>query len=97
MLDIQRSSSTVKVYAVDIAAFHAPFAGQSVGRDSAVVLVQFNLGTCLPYRPPVLTVAIHEPQSTPIKDRPADSTGIGQASRIPAGPIHQSGLPGIRA
>ncbi len=43
MLDKQRSSSTNKVYAVAIAAFHAPIAGQSVGRDSAVV--QFLRGT----------------------------------------------------
>ncbi len=34
MLDKQRSSSTIKVYAAAIAAFHAPIAGRSVGRDS---------------------------------------------------------------
>ncbi len=32
MLDKQRSSSTIKVYAAAIAAFHAPNAGRSVGR-----------------------------------------------------------------
>ncbi len=37
MLDKQRSSSTIKVYTAAIAAFHAPIAGRSVGRDSAVV------------------------------------------------------------
>ncbi len=37
MLDKQRSSSTIKVYPAAIAAFHAPIAGQSVGRNSAVV------------------------------------------------------------
>ncbi len=37
MLDKQRSSSTIKVYAAAIAAFHAPIAGRSVGRNSAVV------------------------------------------------------------
>ncbi len=37
MLDKQRSLSTIKVYAAAIAAFHAPIAGRSVGRDSAVV------------------------------------------------------------
>ncbi len=36
MLDKQRSSSTIKVYAAAIAAFHAPIAGRLVGRDSAV-------------------------------------------------------------
>ncbi len=37
MLDKQRSLSTIKVYAAAIAAFHAPIAGRSMGRDSAVV------------------------------------------------------------
>ncbi len=37
MLDKRRSSSTIKVYAAAIAAFHAPIAGRSVGRNSAVV------------------------------------------------------------
>ncbi len=36
MLDKQHSSSTIKVYAAAIAAFHAHIAGRSVGRDSAV-------------------------------------------------------------
>ncbi len=36
MVDKQHSSSTIKVYAATIAAFHAPIAGRSVGRDSAV-------------------------------------------------------------
>ncbi len=61
MLDKQRSSSTIKVYAAAIAAFHAPIAGRSVGRDIAVtfyeapgewiprVLVQFHLGTYQAY------------------------------------------------
>ncbi len=40
MLDKQRSSSTVKVYAAAIAAFHAPIAGRSVGRDSGSVLTR---------------------------------------------------------
>ncbi len=37
MLDKQRSSSTIKVYAAAIAAFHCPIAGRLVGRDSAVI------------------------------------------------------------
>ncbi len=37
MLDKQRASSTIKVYLAAIAAFHAPIAGRSVGRNSAVV------------------------------------------------------------
>ncbi len=36
MLDKQRSSSTIIVYAAAIVAFHALMAGRSVGRDSAV-------------------------------------------------------------
>ncbi len=40
MLDKQRSSSTVKVYTAAIAAFHAPIAGRSVGRDSGSVLTR---------------------------------------------------------
>ncbi len=37
MLDKQCSSSNIKVYAAAIAAFHAPTAGRSVGRDGAVI------------------------------------------------------------
>ncbi len=37
MLDKQHSSFAIKVYAAAIAAFHAPIAGRSVGRDSAVI------------------------------------------------------------
>ncbi len=37
MLDKHRSSSTITVYAAAIVAFHAPIAGRSVGRDSAVI------------------------------------------------------------
>ncbi len=47
-----------------------------------------------PERASVWTIAIHEPQS---KNRLAASTGVGQASRRPAGPLHQPGLPGIWA
>ncbi len=43
------------------------------------------------------SIAIHEPQSTLVKNRPAASTSVGQASMRSAGPIHQPGLPGIRA
>ncbi len=50
-----------------------------------------------PERAPVWTIAIHEPQSTLIKNHPAASTDVGQASRRPAGPIHQPGLPAIQA
>ncbi len=42
MLDKQRSSSTIKVYTAAIAAFHAPIAGRSVGRDSEVIQFQEN-------------------------------------------------------
>ncbi len=58
MLDKQRSSSTIKVYAAAIAAFHTPIAGHSVGREVRKfnfnkapgewilhVPVQFHLGT----------------------------------------------------
>ncbi len=48
-------------------------------------------------RAPIWTIVIHEPQSTLVKNRPAASIGIGQASRRPAGPIHQPSLPGIRS
>ncbi len=41
--DKQHSSLTIKVYAAAIEAFHAPIAGQSVGRNSAVT--QFLRGT----------------------------------------------------
>ncbi len=36
MLDKKCSSSTIKVYAAAIAAFHAPIAGRSVGRDNLI-------------------------------------------------------------
>ncbi len=97
-------------------AFHAPIAGQSVGRDSAVI--QFLRGvrrmnpphphTVPPWDlptvlralkgPPVWTIAIHEShQSNFVKNHPAASTGVGQVSRKPAGPLHQPCLPGIGA
>ncbi len=50
-----------------------------------------------PERASVLTINIHEPQSIPIKNRPAANTGVGQESRRPAGPLHQPGLPGFLA
>ncbi len=37
LLDKRRSHSTLKVFVAAIAAFHAPIAGQSVGRDNTVV------------------------------------------------------------
>ncbi|XP_058618458.1 uncharacterized protein LOC131531609 [Onychostoma macrolepis] len=37
LLDKGRSPSTLKVFVAAIAAFHAPIAGQSVGRDNSVV------------------------------------------------------------
>ncbi len=43
MLDKQRPSSTIKVYAAAIAAFHAPIAGRSVGRDSHFLLVLWSI------------------------------------------------------
>ncbi len=50
MLYKQRSSSTIKVYAAAIAAFHAPIAGRSVGKDSEVIqFLRFHRETYLPY------------------------------------------------
>ncbi len=37
-------------------------------------------------------IAIPEPQNTLIENRPAVSTGIGQASRRPAGPFRQHSI-----
>ncbi len=37
LLDKGHSHSTLKVFVAAIAAFHAPIAGQSVGRDNSVV------------------------------------------------------------
>ncbi len=54
MLDKQRSSSTIKVYAAAITAFHAPIAGRSVARDSAVT--QFLRGSRRMNPPPPRTV-----------------------------------------
>ncbi len=51
MLDKQCSSSTIKVYAAAIAAFHAPIAGRSVGRDSAVTQFYEAPGEWIPPRP----------------------------------------------
>ncbi len=113
MLDKQRSSSTIKVYTAARAAFHAPIAGKSVGREcgnsifprrqqneSPMSSYSSTLGltnrTKGPKRAPVWTIAILEPQSTLVGNRPAVSTGVGQASRRPAGPFCQPCLPGIR-
>ncbi len=51
MLDKQRSSSTIKVYVAAIAAFHAPVAGSSVGRDSAVIQFLRGARRMNPQRP----------------------------------------------
>ncbi len=48
-----------------------------------------------PKRAPVWTIAIIEPQSSLVENRPAVSTGVGQASRRPACPFRQPCLPGI--
>ncbi len=90
MLDKQRSSSTIKVYTAAIVAFHTPVAGCLVGRDSMVI--QFLRGARRmnpPNRAPFWTIAIFKPQSALAENRPAASIGVGQASRRPAGPLHQ--------
>ncbi len=44
---------------------------------------------------PVWTIAILEPQSTLVENRPAASTAVGQAGRRPAGLFRQPCLPRI--
>ncbi len=51
MLDKQHSSSTIKFYKAAIAAFHAPIAGQSMGRDSAVTQFLRGARRMNPLRP----------------------------------------------
>ncbi len=75
MLDKQRSSSTVKVYAAAIVAFHALIAGRSVGRDRAVV--QFLQGarrmnhlcprTVPPWDLPIIIRALKGPPFEPLQ------------------------------
>ncbi len=43
MLDKQRSSSTIKVYAAAIEAFHGPIAGRSVDFCHFCIIVQPNI------------------------------------------------------
>ncbi len=75
MLDKQRSSSTIKVYAAAIADFHAPIAGRSVGRDRAVT--QFlrgvrrmnppHLRTVPPWDLPTVLRALKGPPFEPLQ------------------------------
>ncbi len=54
LLDKGRSLSTLRVFVAAIAAFHAPIAGQSVGRDNSVVRFlrsQEAESASAPYRP----------------------------------------------
>ncbi len=106
ILDKQRSSSTIKVYAAAIADFHAPIAGRSVGRDRAVT--QFLRGvrknespasSVPPWDLPTVLRALKGPpfeplQSSSLRVFSLKTTGVSQAR--PAGPFHQPCLPGIR-
>ncbi len=51
MLDKQRSSSTIKVYAAAITAFHAPIADRSVDSDSAEIKILRGARRMNPPRP----------------------------------------------
>ncbi len=99
-MDKQRSSSTIKVYAAAIAAFHPPIAGRSVSRDNDIFTksqvnespassysstLGFTNHTKGPKGASVWNIAILVLQSTLVENRPAVSTGIGQASRRHAG------------
>ncbi len=104
MLDKERSSSTAKVYAAAIAAFHAENCGNSIfqfnsnsipcgnsifmrrqenesSMSSYSSTLWLTYHTKEPERALVWTIAIHESQSTLVKNSPAASTGVGQASR----------------
>ncbi len=49
VLDKQRSSSPIKVYAADIAAFHAPIAGRLVGASYIFTRRQENKSSACSY------------------------------------------------
>ncbi len=74
MLDKQRSSSTIIVYAAAIAAFHALMAGRSVGRDSAVTQFLRGARRMNPQHPRTVppwdlpTIAILKLQSTLVEN-----------------------------
>ncbi len=55
MLDKQRSSSTIKVYAAAIAAFHTLIPGRLVSRDSAVTQFLRDARRMNPLRPFIIT------------------------------------------
>ncbi len=55
ILDKQRSSSTIKVYAAAKVSFHAPIAGRSVGRDIAVTQFVRGARRMNPLRPRTVT------------------------------------------
>ncbi len=75
MLDKQHSSSTIKVYVASIAAFHAPIAGRSVGRDSAVIQFLRSARRMNPPRPrtvprwdlPIVLRALKGPPFEPLQ------------------------------
>ncbi len=90
LLDKGRSHSTLKVFVAAIAAFHAPIAGQSVGRDNSVVRFLKGARRLNPPRPltvptwdlPTVLRALKGPpfeplQSTFAENCSATSTSVG--------------------
>ncbi len=75
LLDKGRSHSTLKVFVAAIAAFHAPIAGQSVGRDNSVVRFLKGARRLNPPRPltvptwdlPTVLRALKGPPFEPLK------------------------------
>ncbi len=79
MLDKQRASSSIKDYAAAIAVFHAPIAGRSVGRNSAVV--QFFQGA--------RRINPQRPRTVPPWDLPTVLKGL---ERPPFEPLQSTSL-----
>ncbi len=99
MLDKQRYSSTIKVYAAAIAAFHAPIAGRSLGRNSAVV--QFIRGarrinpprprTVPPWDLPTILRALKGPLFEPLQSTSLRSLSFKSALLLALASVKQVG------
>ncbi len=95
LLDKGRSHSTLKVFVAAIAAFHAPIAGQSVGRDNSVVRFLKGARRLNPPRPltvptwdlPTVLRALKGPPFEPLQSTDLRSLPLKTALLLALAPV----------
>ncbi len=99
LLDKGRSHSTLKVFVAAIAAFHAPIAGQSVGRDNSVVRFLKGARRLNPPRPltvptwdlPTVLRALKGPPFEPLQSTDLRSLSLKTALLLALASVKQVG------